>query len=60
MEYPTGGLGPSVSPCMEFNGAPGKGLLLMMLLALQLLTMPTGECVVGIVGEKGLLGTLGL
>lgn len=53
-----GGLGPSVIPCMVLNGVPGKGLLL--LLAPQLPTKPTGECVVGIVGEKGLLGTLGL
>lgn len=55
-----GVLGPSLSPCIEFIGALGKGLLLLPPLLQPLLAMLTGECMVGMVGEKGLLGILGL
>lgn len=55
-------LGPSVSPCIELMGALGKGLVppVPPPPPPPLLAMPTGECMVGMVGEKGLPGTRGL
>lgn len=50
-EYPTGVIGPSLSIGIEFGGILEKDLLLLLQ---PLLEIPTGECMVGIGGEKGL------
>lgn len=56
-EYPTGVIGPSFNIGMEFWGTLEKDLLLLLLQ--PLLDKPTGECMVGMGGEKGLPETLG-
>lgn len=55
-EYPTGVIGPSLSIGIEFGGTLEKDLLLLLQ---PLLEIPTGECMVGIGGEKGLPEVLG-
>lgn len=52
VEYPTGAPGASGSACTEFMGAPGKGRELPVVPP----AMPTGECMEGTDGEKGLPG----